>query len=164
MWMAFRSWSLSWAMAERIARARSSSEIGRAPRDTLPATRRPASCPPAVVTVTPCTRTSAMLSARSTAWATASEASSILMIAPFRTPRDCTWATPEAVRVRSTRRTPSGFMMKQATLLAPRSTAAVTWGRPRATFSPSRDSRLASSMVTRHPQSSPRLDLRSPGV
>ncbi len=105
-----------------------------------------------------------MLSARSTAWATASEASSILMIAPFLTPRDCTWATPEAVRVRSTRLTPSGFMMKQATLLAPRSTAAVTWGRPRATLSPSRDSRLASSMVTRHPQSSPCRNLSRPGL
>ena len=43
-----------------------------------------------VETVTPWMLTPAMLSARSTAWAIASEASSRLTIAPPRTPRDCT--------------------------------------------------------------------------
>src|SRR5690606_29148981 len=38
----------------------------------------------------------------------------------------------------SPRRTPSGFMMKQATLEAPRSTAAITGWRASAAFRPSR--------------------------
>ncbi len=58
--------------------------------ETRPATRDEASCPPAVETLTPCTDTPATVSARSTAWAIASDASSRLTIEPPLMPRDCT--------------------------------------------------------------------------
>ena len=90
MWMARRPGSLIWARALLMARTRSLSEIGRAPMETRPCTRLERSWPPAVAMVTPCTLTPATFSARSTAWAIASEASSRLTIVPPRMPRDCT--------------------------------------------------------------------------
>ena len=71
-----------------MARLQSVSEIGLWPMDTSTRTRRLASWPPEVATVTPCTDTPATVSARSTAWAMASTASSVLTMAPPRTPRD----------------------------------------------------------------------------
>ncbi len=90
MWAARRPGSLIWASAWLIARTRSLSEIGRAPMETRPATRWEVSWPPAVATVTDCTFTPATFSARSTAWAIASEASSRLTMEPPRMPRDWT--------------------------------------------------------------------------
>ena len=89
MWIARRPGSFIWASAFWIARRASLSPIGRAPMETRPATRDELIWP-AVATVTPWMLTPATFSARSTAWAIASEASSRLTIEPPLTPRDCT--------------------------------------------------------------------------
>ncbi len=78
------------ALAALMQRVRSSSMIGRAPRVTLAWTRVLESLPPAVTTVTPETLTPAAASARSTAWAIACAASSMLMMEAPRTPLEAT--------------------------------------------------------------------------
>ncbi len=90
MWAALRPGSLIWASAWLIRAGQV--VVGDRPRaDGDPAaTRCEVSWPPAVATVTPWTLTPATFSARSTAWAMASDASSRLMIEPPRTPRDWT--------------------------------------------------------------------------
>ncbi len=65
-----------------MARLQSFSEIGRWPMEISARTRRLASWPPEVATVTPWTEAPATVSARSTAWAMASTASSVLTMAP----------------------------------------------------------------------------------
>jgi hypothetical protein len=64
--------------------------IGRAPSETRADTRQDASWPPAVAMVTPCTAAPATPSARSTARAMTSAASSMLAMAAPLTPRDWT--------------------------------------------------------------------------
>ncbi len=89
-WIGRRPWVRIWATAAAMAREQSASTIGRAPSDTELITRQLCSWPPEVATVTPEIDTPAMASARSTAWAMASTASSGSTMAPPRTPRDWT--------------------------------------------------------------------------
>src|SRR5690606_13568936 len=140
-WIGRRLGTRSWARAAAIARARSASPIGRAPSETWARTRWLCIWPIEVETTTPDTGAPA---ARSTAWPMAWAASSMLTIAPPRTPRDCTWLAPATRTVRSAWRTPSGFMMKQATLEAPRSSAATTGTR-----GPARPVRPSAAVVAR---------------
>jgi hypothetical protein len=90
MWMGRRPGVRTWAAAAEMQRVRSSSLTGRAPSATLAWTRLEESWPPAVATVTPVTLTPAARSARSTAWAMALAASSILMMDAPRTPLEAT--------------------------------------------------------------------------
>ena len=118
-----------WARAMAMARARSASPTGLAPSETRAWTRWLAVWPMAVVTMTPETGAPAARSARSTAWPMAWAASSMLTMEPPLMPRDWTWLAPATRTVRSAWRTPSGFMMKQAILDWPRSSAATTGAR-----------------------------------
>ncbi len=89
-WIGRRPGVRIWATAAAMAREQSASVIGRAPTETELVTRQLCSWPPEVATVTPEIETPAMASARSTAWAMASTASSGSTITPARTPRDWT--------------------------------------------------------------------------